>query len=305
MSDRIIISLATLPMISGVLLVALLERPAANAARIVEEPAARAVESAAASEAPASWIGVVSAGNNAELAAEFEGRVTHVWAHTGDVVREGDRLLEIDRADVSTTLSVAGAELGQRKSDALRAEARLDAARVRMQRLSAGGNWLSAQELDGARTELRMAEADLAAANAAIAMGQARLSQQRVRADKHRIVAPFSGRLVSVEVDRGDSVTQGQLLARVISDERVIRFALPRSALTEHALPAVMVRAKGQDQTLLAQIASVRPEVDAAAQLVFASAALPAELRESPSWMPGTVVEVFPYETSEQGELER
>jgi RND family efflux transporter MFP subunit len=305
MSDRLIISLATIPMLSGVFLVALLDRPAAIAAHVAARPAARALRAPPEGKPEDAWIGVVSAGNNAELAAEFEGRVTHVWLHAGEVVKEGDRLLEIDRSDVSTTISVAGAELGQRKSDALRAEARLDAARTRMKRLETGGNWLSAQELDGARTELRMAQADVAAANAAIAMGQARLSQQRVRAERHRIVAPFSGRLVSVEVDPGDSVAQGQLLARVISDERVIRFALPRAALTEDAPQQVLVRIKGQERALLAKVASVRPEVDAAAQLVFASAALPDEVRESPSWIPGTLVEVLPFVSDEQIELER
>jgi RND family efflux transporter MFP subunit len=294
MSDRFVISLATIPMISGVVLLGLLQRPAASQV-ITPQRASRSALSSTRAEADASaWVGVVGAGSNAELAAEFEGRVTHVWVKAGQQVKQGDKLLEIDPADIATTVGVAGAELGQHRSDLQRAEARLEAARLRLTRLEEGGKWLSAQEIDAARTEARVAEADLAAARSSVAMGRARLAQQKLRADKHRIEAPFSGTLVSIEVDEGDSVSPGQLLARVISNDRVIRFAMPRAALTERPLPKVLVRLKGQSGGLEANVDAVRPEVDSAAQLVFARAELPEAVRELPSWMPGSVVEVMP-----------
>lgn len=302
MSDRFVISLATIPMISGVLLLGLLQRPAASQVSVAARRQTRALESTRGDAQASHWVGVVSAGSNAELAAEFEGRVTHVWVKAGQQVKQGDKLLEIDPADIATTVGVAGAELGQHRSDLERAEARLEAARLREKRLEEGGKWLSAQELDVARTEARVAEAELSAARSAVAMGRARLAQQKLRADKHRIEAPFSGTLVSIEVDEGDSVNAGQLLARVISNDRVIRFALPRAALAERPLPSVLVRLKGQGGALEARVDAVRPEVDSAAQLVFARAELPEAVRELPSWMVGSVVEVMSPDAKPQGE---
>lgn len=302
MSDRFVISLATIPMISGVLLLGLLQRPAASQVSVAARTPTRALDSTRSDAQASHWVGVVSAGSNAELAAEFEGRVTHVWVKAGQQVKQGDKLLEIDPADIATTVGVAGAELGQHRSDLERAEARLEAARLREKRLEEGGKWLSATELDAARTEARVAEAELSAARSAVAMGRARLAQQKLRADKHRIEAPFSGTLVSIEVDEGDSVNPGQLLARVISNDRVIRFAMPRAALAERPLPSVLVRLKGQTGALEARVDAVRPEVDSAAQLVFARAELPEAVRELPSWMVGSVVEVMPPDAKPQGE---
>jgi RND family efflux transporter MFP subunit len=299
MSDRFVISLATIPMISGVVLLGLLQRPAVSQVSASRGPSPRSAASAHTESRIAPWVGVVSAGNNAELAAEFEGRVTHVWVKSGQHVNQGDKLLEIDPAEIATTVGVAGAELSQHRSDVQRAEARLEATRTRLKRLEEGGKWLSAQELDVARTEVRVAEADLSAARSSVTMGRARLAQQQLRQEKHRIEAPFSGTLVSIEVDEGDSVSAGQILARVISADRVIRFALPRTDVAEQALTEVSVRLKGQQGALRATVRTVRPEVDSAAQLVFASAALPDAVRDLPSWMPGSVVEVTPVDAQE------
>jgi RND family efflux transporter MFP subunit len=294
MSDRFVISLATIPMISGVVLLGLLQRPAVSSVSAAHNVSPRTSQSARADARSSAWVGVVSAGSNAELAAEFEGRVTHVWVKSGQQVKQGDKLLEIDPADIATTVGVAGAELSQNRSDVQRTEARLDAARMRLKRLEEGGKWLSAQELDAARTEARVAEADLSAARSSVAMGRARLAQQQLRANKHRIDAPFAGTLVSIDVDEGDSVSAGQVLAHLMSDDRVIRFAIPRAALAEKPLTDVQVRLKGQTGALRAPVNAVRPEVDSAAQLVFGSASLPEEVRNLPSWMPGSVVEVLP-----------
>lgn len=297
MSDRLIIAVASLPLVSGVLLLGILQRPAAASSE-----SRTSAHAAGAMHAPQEltrepWIGVVSASSNADLAAEFHGRVTHVWAKAGQLVRKGEPILEIDRADVTTTLGVAGAELGQRRSDAQRAEARLDAARSRLARLEVAGSWLSAQELDAARTEVRVAQAELSAARSSVAMGRARVAQQKLRADRHKIVAPFEGTVVSIDADLGDSVAEGQLLARLISDRRVIRFAMPRDELVP-GFEEVEVRQGPGRPGLRALVDAVRPEVDLAAQLVFASAALPEEARDLPEWLPGTAVQVLPLRAS-------
>jgi RND family efflux transporter MFP subunit len=291
-SDRIILALAVVPMLSGILLVGVLQRgearydlptpPAAPAARQRAAPVERGL------------LGVVVAGQSAELASEFDGRVAEVFARAGAQLRPGDPILRIDRDDSAAAMGVVGAEIAQRESDVLRAEARLEAAHQKLRRLSAGGSWLSAQELDAARGEVRVAEAELRAARSLVSMGRARLAQQRVRDRKHTLVAPFRGTLVSMEADRGDAVTAGHVLARVISDDRRLQFALPQEQLAGGLgeLREVWVLREGMQAPLRAQISAIRPEIDPAAQLVFASAALPEEAIAD-SWLPGTDVRVY------------
>lgn len=294
MSDRLVISLATIPMISGVLLLGLLQRGEASGAPSVKAQRPSSAQQAASVDAlNRPWIGVVTAGSNADLGADFDGRVTKVYVKSGATVKEGEPLLEIDRGDISATVGMAGAELGQSQSDVLRAQAKVEAAQQRLKRIEEGGKWLSAQEIEAARTEARVAQADLAAARSSVQMGRARLAQQKLRSEKHTLMAPFSGTLVSIDVDRGDTVAAGQVLARVISDERLIRFALPREDLAKQELGEVLVRLQDQGEPLRVPVHGVRPEIDAAAQLVFATAALPEQVRGNAAWMPGSVVEVL------------
>jgi RND family efflux transporter MFP subunit len=293
MSDRLVISLATIPMISGVLLLGLLQRGEASQAPAIKARSGSSLQVASAEALTRPWIGVVTAGSNADLGADFDGRVTHVYAKSGAKVTAGDKLLEINRDEIAASVGMAGAELGQSASDAQRAQARLEAAQQKLKRIEEGGKWLSAQEIEAARMEARVAQADLGSARAAVQMHRAQLAQQKRRSEKHTLVAPFSGTLVSIDVDEGDTVAAGQVLARVISDERLIRFALPREDLAKQELSEVLVRLQAQGEPLRVPVHGVRPEIDAAAQLVFATAALPEQVRGNAAWMPGSVVEVL------------
>ncbi|MFM2417874.1 MAG: hypothetical protein RL385_2597 [Pseudomonadota bacterium] len=292
MSDRLILTLATVPMVSGVLLLGILQRGEARQEPALAAQVAHAAVRDAVPEGAKEWLGVVVAGQAAELASEFGGRVTQVFVQSGMRVKAGQLLLQVDRDDAAAAVGVAGAEVAQKESDVVRAEARLEAARQRLARLTEGGAWLSAQELDGARAEVRVADAELRSARSLVSMGRARLVQQRVRDKKHTIVAPFDGTVVSIDVDAGDTVPGGRVLARVISEDRRIKFALPREELDAANLSEVLVARPGMDTVLHAQVSAVRPEVDAAAHLVFATASLP-DNPITDSWLPGTDVRVF------------
>jgi RND family efflux transporter MFP subunit len=290
MSDRLLVAGAAFPMVLGALAVGFLQRgPSISFAASPAEstPLAHAAPPVA-SERP--WVGVVIAGSTAELAADAAGRVAQVVAQTGTHVAQGDPILQLDRADVAGALGVVGAEVGQRRADVDRAQARYEAATSRLARLKAGEAWLSQQELDTARSEARVARAELAAARASLDMGGARYAQQRLRVTRSTVVAPFAGTLVTSDVAPGDSVAAGQILARVFSADRQVRFAVSRDHLPL-AGAEVLVTLPRSKTSVRARVASLRPEVDPSAQLVFATAPLPREVGPA-AWMPGTPVDV-------------
>jgi RND family efflux transporter MFP subunit len=295
MSDRSMILLSLVPVVVGAALLVLLQRPPALD-RAPEKPVFRASrpDSNRPNAAPDSWVGVVSAESTAELAADTESRVAQVFLRTGAHVNAGDKILELDKSAVLSAARVVGAELGQRSSEEARSQSRLDMVKSRLERVKAGAEWLSAQEVDNAAGELRVAEADLRAARAAVGISRARLSEQELRATRHTLVAPFAGTLVSADVDPGDSVSAGQVLARVFSEHRQVRFAMPRSFVPAAHSSRVSIRTTEGKAEVSARIDDVRPEVDPAAQLVFATAPLADELSLDPAWLPGTSVEVVP-----------
>ena len=292
MSDRLLVAGAAVPMLFGAIAVGLLQRgPAVSlAASAASASASHDVPPPAPAQAARAWVGVVIAGATAELAADAPGRVAQVLAQTGAHVAQGDAILQLDRADVANALGVVGAEVGQRRADVERAQARFEAATSRLERLKVGEAWLSQQELDTARSEARVARAELAAARASLDMGGARYAQQRLRVTRSTVVAPFAGTLVTSDVAPGDSVSADQIVARVFSADRQVRFAVPRDDLPPPGVD-VLVSLPATRVQVHARVSSFRPEVDPSAQLVFATAVLPADAVQA-VWLPGTPVEV-------------
>lgn len=298
MADRMTFGLAAVPMLSGVLLIGILQRP--PVVELQDKAASEHTRTRVQveKETTKTAIGVVTAGQTADLTAGFEGRLTEILVRTGDRVQPGQALLEIDPSIAALNVDRTKAELLQRRSEAQRAKARLDEARGKLKRFNEGATWLSEQDVASARVAVRMAEADLRAAYASIDMARARLKEQKIYTERHKMVAPIAGTVIVSEVGPGDSVTSGQVLARVVSDDRQVRFALPRDALPASEKFEVLVHSKADNSHIRAPVASVKPEIDASAQLVFATASLPPGAAKNLAFMPGTRVTVEPLLTT-------
>lgn len=292
MSDRLLIAGATIPMFCGVAALVLLQRaPGIHAARAGADAAVAAPTfSARADKKP--WIGVVVAGSTAELAANADGRVQAVFVRTGARVRSGDRLMQFDTSDSANSVSMANAQLTQRMSELSRFEARAQAANNQLKRLRTGETWLSKQELDVAVTEARMAEAELQSARAGVGVSRLALNQQRMRATRQTLTAPFAGTVISVNADMGGSVTAGQVVMRIFSEDRQVRFAIPPSDVPSAGQKQVTVQLTGTESAVETEVSAVRPDLDPSAQLVFATAPLPDDLPEASRWIPGAAVQV-------------
>ena len=298
MSDRILISAACVPVLCGLILLIILARVPATAmsAASTGQPPTAAADTGIAHER--SWVGVVVAANTAELAANMAGRVDKVFVRTGDAVAKGDKLVQFDPFETTSSVSMANAQLRERASEMSRFQARAAAAATKLERLRAGSTWLSQQELDTAAAEANVANAELQAARANMGVSRIALKQQRMRATRQTLTAPFAGTVISLGVDSGDSVAAGQIVMRILSGDRQVRFAFPPGELSlptpgsKAAATTVALRLQGSDQRVLTQVDAVRPEVDPSAELVFATAPLPAALPDASRWIPGAPVAV-------------
>jgi RND family efflux transporter MFP subunit len=293
MSDRILIAGASVPVLSGVIALLLLQRvpgtPLAHAAAAMNTQSQLRAEVEA--QATRGWVGVVVASNTAELAATTMGRVEKVFVRTGEAVKAGEPLIQFDRGESFSSVSMANAQLRQRDSELARTRARAQAADAQLSRLRAGERWLSKQEIDNAQAEVRVAQAELQAAQASVGLSRIALDQQRMRAGRQMLTAPFAGTVVALDVDRGDSVAAGQVVMRILSQERQVRFAFKPGEL-RGAREAVRIRLAGTDYAVRSHVSAVRPEVDPAAELVFATAPLPAAVPDATRWIPGATVTV-------------
>lgn len=293
MTESRIALLATLPMLIGAALVLALRRPPLTTELDAGGPAHAAAEEQQEEKGAAPYPGVIVSGYTADVGAEVAGAVVEVMARTGVRVRSGDPLLRIDPKAAGDEVRLAQARLEQQRSAVERANAELSEATDILTRVRSIKDGVSERELVAAQTREQKARAAVAEAKAGLGMTEAELGRQRTRSDKLVIRAPFEGMVVALYVDPGDVVGSGQVVARVITEDFYVRFAMPPDDPSARSPGLALDVRLPTGVSLAAQVTDVQPEVDAAAQLVFARARIDRTgAGATAELIPGTQVQV-------------
>ncbi|RZJ30968.1 MAG: efflux RND transporter periplasmic adaptor subunit [Brevundimonas sp.] len=208
--------------------------------------------------------GTVSAWEEVPVGAETGGLVaTAVYVDEGAYVRQGQPLVQMNTA-------LLEAQVRQQQAAVQTAEANVardDAALGRAQELKERG-FLSQASLDTALANQRASAANLSSARASLAETRTRLSQATIR-------APVSGQIISRSVTRGQIISAGTELFRMVRDGRLeLDAQVPETELA-------LIRAGQSAQVTSSQAAAttgtvriVTPEVDAETRLGLARVAL-------------------------------
>ena len=154
--------------------------------------------------------GTISAWEEVPVGAETGGlTATAVYVDEGRYVRQGAPLVQLNDALLRAQLRQQQAAVQTADANADRDQAALD----RAQELKERG-FLSQASLDTALANKRSSDANLAAARAALSETQTRLAQATIR-------APVSGLVISRNVTRGQIVSPGTELFRIVRDGRL------------------------------------------------------------------------------------
>ncbi len=154
--------------------------------------------------------GTISAWEEVPVGAETGGlTATAVYVDEGRYVQQGAPLVQLNDALLKAQLRQQQAAVQTAEANA----ARDDAALARAEELKERG-FLSQASLDTALANQRSSQANLSAARAALAETQTRLSQATIR-------APVSGLVISRSVTRGQIVSPGTELFRIVRDGRL------------------------------------------------------------------------------------
>ena len=229
------------------------QRPEAAGKAPVEVRVAAVEETSAggAKEAP----GIVAARQSADITARTAATLVGVFVHEGDLVREGQKLAELDSRDLEARIAAAKAE-----------DRSASAEKERVDRLAGTGA--------ATPREKEVASSSAAAARAALAEARAGLSYLRP-------AAPFSGRVTSVPVHAGDHVTPGQRLVLLESDSGFEVQAAVDGTSAPQLVPGrkVDARVDGLPQALPAVVRSLSPAGDPETHRFLLRADLPRDAR--------------------------
>lgn len=199
-----------------------------------------------------SAVGTLRAARGADLALETAGIVTRVNLKSGDEVRQGDVLLQLNDADETAALR------------------QLEAAAA-----------LSAVTFDRAKRQIAaqaISKADYDAAAADLKAKQAAVAQQQAVVAKKQLRAPFAGRAGIVTLSPGAYVNPGTAVVTLQQVDPVyVDFHLPQRNLAEIRPGAKIVLTLDAfpGRSFEGRLTAVDPKVDNATRNVQVEAAIP------------------------------
>jgi RND family efflux transporter MFP subunit len=210
------------------------------------------------------FVGMVKSRRSTTVKPQVEGFVTRILVRSGDRVRPGKALMQIDPSMQQAAVATLESQRASRDAD-LR-YARQEAARVKTL-FEAGAS--SQAELEQAETALSTTAAQLEAV-------EAQIRQQRVALAYHLVSAPTAGVIGDVPVRVGDSVKRDTVLTTIDQNaglEVYINVPVREAEHLKVGLPVHIIDDAGRLLTT-STLSFVSPSVDAGTQSVLAKAVM-------------------------------
>lgn len=215
-------------------------------------------------EQTSEFIATLQSLRSTTVQPDAEGTVNRIFVKSGDRVRTGDPLLQINPDKQMASV---------RSTEANRAgtEADVDYWRLQVKRLEAlvDAGAISKQEFEQAQNSLRTAEARLGSLDA-------QLNEGRVELQYYRVTAPQSGIVGDIPVRVGDRITQSTVITTIDQKEGLeafIQVPLDRSPELRPGLPVQLLDGEGK-VVASNPVTFIAPRVDEATQTVLVKSAI-------------------------------
>lgn len=209
-------------------------------------------------------VGTVKSRRSTTVQPQVEGFVTRILVRSGDRVRPGTPLMQIDSSMQRAAVASLESQRTSREADLRHAQQ--EAARMKTL-LEAGAS---------SQSELEQAQTTLATAQAQVRAAEAQVSQQRVVLGYHLVSSPTAGVVGDVPVRVGDSVTRSTVLTTIDQNAGLEVYIGVPVQEAEHLRIGLTVQLLDDRGRLLtsAPLSFVSPSVDARNQSVLAKATL-------------------------------
>ena len=211
------------------------------------------------------YVATLKSRDSAVIMPQVEGQITKIFVHSGDSVRSGVPLMEIDPLKQQATVKSQESSRAAQQANLSWAKQQYD----RAQGLYAAGV-VSKQDLDQAKSALDAAQAQMDSLDAQV-------REQEVQLHYYNVVAPRTGIVGDIPVRVGDRVTTSTQLTTVDqpgSLEIYVYVPVEHSAQLKMNLPVQVLDSDGKVQAN-SRISFISPQVDNATQTVLVKARIP------------------------------
>lgn len=159
--------------------------------------------------------GQVSPRTKVDLSADITGRITRLSVKDGDMVKQGQFLLQIDPQQYEAQVQRAEAALANARASLAQSRANLLQAQRNLERQQeirkTNAALVSAQELEQLQTQYEVNQALVEAAEENVKQNEASLKDARWQLSRTTIYAPMSGRVTRLNVEVGETAIMGTL----------------------------------------------------------------------------------------------
>jgi RND family efflux transporter MFP subunit len=199
------------------------------------------------------YVATLKSLRSTTIQPQTDGQITQIFVKSGDRVRDGAPLFQIDPRRQQAAVASQQAEVAAK-------QAAVEFARQQVQRTSelfkVGA--ISKQEAEQAETALRTAEADLTAL-------QAGVQQQQVQLRYYTVTAPTSGIVGDVPVRIGHLVTSQTVLTTVDQNELLeiyVNVPIEKGGELKNGLPIRVLSSDGHQTLATTAVSFISPHVD-------------------------------------------
>lgn len=210
------------------------------------------------------FVATIRSLRSTNIQPQVEGFVRQIFVTSGDRVRAGQPLVQIDPDKQQATVSTGESQRLAREADVEYATLQL----ARMQKLFDAGA-VSRAELEQAQTARKTAEAQLAAVSSQIRESQVQLQY-------YRVTAPADGIVGDIEVRQGDRVTPSTLITTIDAAEGLEAYVSVPLERADRLRPGLSVELLDPDGKVISSnpITFIAPRADDATQSVLVKATL-------------------------------
>jgi RND family efflux transporter MFP subunit len=210
------------------------------------------------------FIATVRSLHSTTVQPQVEGTITKIFVKSGDVVKAGAPILQIDPEKQAATVHNTESQRRAREADVAFWKSQVD----RLQALLKAGA-ISQNEFDAAQHSLDTAQADLSAIDAQVREGSVQLQY-------YRVTAPTAGIIGDLTVREGDRVTTATMITTIDDKaglEAYIDVPVDRATDLRMGLPVEILDSTGKVIATNA-VTFIAPRVDPTTQTVLAKSTL-------------------------------
>ena len=219
-------------------------------------------------ERASEFIATLRSLRSTTIQPDVSGSITRIFVKSGDRVREGAPLVQIDPDKQQAAVRTTEASRGGMEAD-------VQYWRQQVARLEAlvGAGAISRQEFEQAQNSLKTAEARLAALDAEV-------TEDRVQLRYYRLVAPQAGIVGDIRLREGDRITPSSVITTIDENsalETYIQVPMERAPELRLGLPVHLLDTEGK-VAAVNPVSFIAPRVDESTQSVLVKSLL----REAP-----------------------